>query len=82
MDNHLAESLAVHSEALAAWRECRAKAQQIEDPEARTAALADLAARRPVHPYLGGISLTAVRQGNRRMLAPLRARKSAPHARG
>ncbi|MFD0403378.1 hypothetical protein ACFVHI_35485 [Kitasatospora sp. NPDC127121] len=83
MDNHLAESLAVHAEALAAWRECRTKAQQIEDPEERAAALADLATRRPVHPYFGGLSLTALRRGNRRMLAPVRARHAdakAEHA--
>ncbi|MGW2539439.1 hypothetical protein ACWC5I_00825 [Kitasatospora sp. NPDC001574] len=80
MDNHLAESLAVHAEALAAWRECRTKAQQIENPEERAAALKTLAGKRPVHPYLGGLSLTALRQGNRRMLAPIQSRHADARA--
>ncbi|MFD4394668.1 hypothetical protein [Kitasatospora sp. NPDC058478] len=80
MDNHLAESLAVHAEALAAWRECRTKAQRIEDPEERVAALKNLAGERPVHPYLGGLTLTALRWGNRRMLAPVQARHSDARA--
>ncbi|MFJ8626242.1 hypothetical protein ACIRD3_25865 [Kitasatospora sp. NPDC093550] len=70
----------MHAQALAAWRECRTKAQQIEDPEQRAAALRTLAGERPVHPYLGGLSLTALRQGNRRMLAPIRTRHADARA--
>ncbi|MFJ8470595.1 hypothetical protein [Kitasatospora sp. NPDC094011] len=80
MPNHLEEALAVHGEALAAWRECRAKAQQIKDPKERAAALKTLAGERPVHPYFGGISLAAVGRGSRQMLAPVRARHADARA--
>ncbi|MGA5824257.1 hypothetical protein ACPC54_41240 [Kitasatospora sp. NPDC094028] len=83
MTNPLSDALTLHSEALAAWNECRAKARQIKDPKERAAALEALKGERPVHPYLGGLSLAALRQGNRRMLAPIRSRHAdakAEHA--
>lgn len=63
-----------YAEALAEWTELRAAAMQIEDQAERAATLAALRGERPIHPYYGGISLAAVARGNRRMLAPIRAR--------
>jgi hypothetical protein len=74
MTNPLSDALTLHAEALAAWNECRTKARQIKDPKERATALEALKGERPVHPYLGGLSLAALRQGNRRMLAPIRTR--------
>ncbi|MFE4514206.1 hypothetical protein ACFRMQ_08435 [Kitasatospora sp. NPDC056783] len=80
MPTHLQEDLALHAETLAAWRELRAAAREIEDPAERAAALEALKGKRPTHPYLGGLSLTALRQGNRRLLTPLRARTADARA--
>lgn len=74
MPNHLQDALTLHSEALAAWNECRAKARQLKDPQERAAALQALKGERPVHPYVGGISVKAVIRGSRRMLAPVTAK--------
>ncbi|NUQ98592.1 MAG: hypothetical protein HOY79_19235 [Streptomyces sp.] len=83
MNRYLADAHAQHADALTVWRERRAKAQQITDPEQRAAALEALKGERPVHPFLAGISLAALGRGNRRMLAPLKARHAdakAQHA--
>ncbi|MFF1790767.1 hypothetical protein ACFVX9_30420 [Kitasatospora sp. NPDC058243] len=83
MSNYLQDSLTLHAETLAAWNESRAKARQIKDPKERAAALEALKGQRPVHPYLGGISLAALRWGNHRMLSPLKTRHAdakAEHA--
>jgi hypothetical protein len=75
MHSHLDDAVAQHSAALASWNECRAEARQIEDPTERAAALAALRRERPRHPYLGGISLTALGLGNRLIIRTLK-----PHA--
>ncbi|MEU4296367.1 hypothetical protein [Kitasatospora aureofaciens] len=71
---YLDDATAQHAEAMAAWRERRAEAREIKDPKERAAALEALMGERPTHPYLAGISLAALGRGNRRMLAPLKAR--------
>ncbi|MFJ6777484.1 hypothetical protein ACIQOV_42115, partial [Kitasatospora sp. NPDC091257] len=80
MTTHLQDDLTLHAETLAAWRELRAAAREIEDPQERAAALEALKGKRPTHPYLGGLSLTALRQGNRRLLTPVRARTADARA--
>ncbi|MFF2118223.1 hypothetical protein ACFVXH_12940 [Kitasatospora sp. NPDC058184] len=80
MPTHLQDDLALHAETLAAWRELRAAAREIEDPAERAAALEALKGKRPTHPYLGGLSVAALRQGNRRLLTPLRARAADARA--
>ncbi|MFE6500752.1 hypothetical protein [Kitasatospora sp. NPDC057738] len=80
---YLEDALTLHAETLAAWNEARTAARKIKDPAERAAALEVLKGKRPVHPYFGGLSLTALRQGNHRLLAPIRARHAdakAEHA--
>lgn len=55
-----ADAKASHAEALAAWKERRAKAQEIKDPEQRAAALESLKGERPAHPLLVATGCTVV----------------------
>ncbi|MFJ9448182.1 hypothetical protein ACIRRH_41160 [Kitasatospora sp. NPDC101235] len=83
MNSYLEDARAQHVEALTAWRERRAEALKIEDPNQRAAALKTLQGERPAHPLVDGISLTAIGRGNRRLLAPLKTRHAnakAEHA--
>ncbi|MEV7354414.1 hypothetical protein [Kitasatospora sp. NPDC091276] len=75
MHSDLDDALAEHSEAVTAWNERRAEARRIEDPRERAAALTALRREKPRHPYLGGISLTALGLGNRLIIRAVR-----PHA--
>ncbi|MFE5582539.1 hypothetical protein [Kitasatospora sp. NPDC056531] len=74
MKRYIEDARTQHTDALAAWRERLATAREIKDPEKRAKALEELKGERPVHPFLDGISLAAFGRGNRRMLAPLKAR--------
>lgn len=83
MKTYLEDALTLHAETLAAWNEARATARKIKDPAERAVALEALKGKRPVHPYFGGLSVAALRRGNRRMLTPIRTRHAeatAEHA--
>jgi hypothetical protein len=49
---HATEKRQGHGEALATWKERRAKAREIKDPEERAKALEELGRERPSHPML------------------------------
>ncbi|MQS14504.1 hypothetical protein F7Q99_20100 [Streptomyces kaniharaensis] len=55
-----ADAKASHAEALAAWKERRAKITEVKDPEQRSAALEALKGERPTHPLLVATGCTVV----------------------
>ncbi|MFH8380656.1 hypothetical protein ACH4E7_06900 [Kitasatospora sp. NPDC018058] len=57
---HAADKRKGHGEALAAWKERRAKALEIKDPEQRAKALDDLRGERPTSPLLVAAGCTVV----------------------